>query len=484
MIFWGVLAFFILFFGFWNNLKKIEDKHPNLIGTGTQLSQMKKMPSEGYSSANDCNFNSNYTNFFSKADSVYDQCESKSDLKLVDPKIGSVEVAQCEEKSCCDDDNRTNESKIEAFPGIKGYGCSVTTFKKCSSTIAQSSEEKEQNSVQIIQLEENKTIQSSCECTGSYNTPLYHPQTPSKEEKNPGIYSDVLNNGKIKKNSSPMLLKGSPGKPSMPHGEVKTSFDSKKELHNICLRGCIINGQNIPSRDEKQFIKVMYMHPRSKGSTSNPLMRRRKLIHEAPLDIPLNRKSWQSSFLWILRGQEIESLTILHGYVGDVLICLYYIHEVTKQRHFFGQFVKKLGEQGRKIEWCPLVLRDGRTPLGEARIKIETEIFLPKRFESVLWSRTLRRGGKDGSLNCSSEQGSLCTSSVSIGSACPGIPDRRKGSRFEASMDICAAVSARHKKNSQRRFQKKQHKMDEENARLQQRLREIATKPRKGHFRK
>ena len=258
--------------------------------------------------------------------------------------------------------------------------------------------------------------------------------------------------------------------------EQKAAAMSPIELKCIVVRGCVIECTNIPSviESDKLMVKVLYLHPTPPDCNVNPVFRCRSVIHEtSALDNIKDGYSWKSSFLWNLRGETLERKIILHGFAGDLLFCINSIQKETGERNFICQTLVRLNQTGRNSQLYQLVLRDGVTPIG-AVMKLETEVFLPKRLGPIFVSDGVASLGLQNTGNTvyssSQRDSSRSLHSNSERKAAPqGFHPR--------SNDICEIVSENRKKSSQRRFEKRQLKLMRENANLQRRLREISVKP-------
>ena len=237
-------------------------------------------------------------------------------------------------------------------------------------------------------------------------------------------------------------------------------------LNRIMVRGCIIEAfktHDLQASDDKideYIIKVMYLLPRNNQTSKNILSCSRMVIHEMSAG---NIDTCQSSFLWNIRDKEIEERILLYNYGGDLLFCLYKVDPLTSQIYFTGQCTIRL-ELERASKRCHTYhtyLRDGKTS-AQIGLKLETELFLPTKFEKIIASNVKNSDRKKISGP------SAIASTLRNGDT----PTERQGYRtFDMSQaDIHRQVLARHRDASLRRAGDENLKLIKENERLQRRL--------------
>ena len=407
--------------------------------------------SENYSIAND----SSYSNSFSESESISADdvlvCERKFD-EGDDDEEQNGKTSTNQSKHC---DYRASIDSVDLSTEVKDAKVQ-SEGKYCDNPLV--GELKRHNCTKDIVNEESKCpLESADKKEEAEKIESGQPLT--------AVAPISVMKEKVAESYQPITAEAPISAMEAPTTTIEATMPSSNELHTIFLRGCIIEGRNIPllweDDHQLQLVKVLYIHPQQQGRISSPLVRSRKVIHETSAD-DSNRHQWQSSFLWNIRGEGLEKQIRLHGYVGEVLFCIYAVHRCTKQRHFIGECLVKLDDTRRNTQWHPLFLRDGRTPIAtDAALKLEIEVFLPKRFDSILVK------------SMPSEEASSSIFCNSFHSATPGrVLSKKHG-------DICAEVSERRRVSSQRRFEKRQNKLLEENERIQLRLKDISIKPRR-----
>jgi hypothetical protein len=192
---------------------------------------------------------------------------------------------------------------------------------------------------------------------------------------------------------------------------------------------------------------------RNYGRKKNPVLRCRKIIYECQEMKP---------FFFIYDDEILAEQLIHTGSCGDFVFCLYNKNDLN-QEVFVGQWIISLNFQGRFQGMTTFFARDSITPIDNSLLKVEISVLLPTQLVSYLKESNEL---EDERNRQSSFDG------IQIGN------DTSMISRPRPSKDICASVADRHRKNFQRRFEKRQSKILEENARMYRRLSSILVKRR------
>lgn len=203
--------------------------------------------------------------------------------------------------------------------------------------------------------------------------------------------------------------------------------------------------------NENCSAKILYM--RNSGSKKSPILRCRRVIYECKGIKP---------FFFIYDDEILTEQLIRTGSCGDFMVCLYYKNELN-QNAFVGQWIISLNFKGRFIGTSTFFERDGVTPIDNSLVKVEINVLVPLQLMPHL---------KDPSESEDAQNQLSSYDRIQIGN------DISVLSGPSALKDICVSVSDRHRRNLQRRFEKRQSKILEENERMYRRLRSISVKPR------
>mmetsp|Transcript_9736 Transcript_9736/g.18282 ORF Transcript_9736/g.18282 Transcript_9736/m.18282 type:complete len:196 (+) Transcript_9736:1153-1740(+) len=193
---------------------------------------------------------------------------------------------------------------------------------------------------------------------------------------------------------------------------------------------------------------------RNCGRHKNPILRCRRIIYECQEMKP---------FFFIYDDGILAEQLVHTGSCGEFVFCLYNTNKL-KQKVLVGLWKLSLNFQGKIVGMSTFFECDGITPIENSLIEVEIGVLMPAQMISYLKEPSESEQSRSRSCSYKEVQVKNDTSVLSR----PNLPK-----------DICLSVADRHRKHFQRRFERRQSRILEENERIYRRLSSILMKPRR-----